>query len=72
MRYAPTLTDQKFESILSIELNPRYVLGRMRYAPTLTDQKFGSILSIESKNRIRAGAYAIRPYPDGRRMGKSG
>ena len=47
MRYAPTLTDQKFESILSIELPPRYVLGCIRYAPTLTDQKFESILSIE-------------------------
>ena len=49
MSYAPTLTDQKFESILSIELTPRYVLGCIRYAPTLTDQKFESILSIESK-----------------------
>ena len=51
MRYAPTLTDQKFESILSIESNPRYVRGRIRYTPTLTDQKFESILSIESKIR---------------------
>ena len=51
MPYSPTLTDQKFDSLLSIESSTRYVLGRMQYAPTLTDQKFDLLLSIESKTR---------------------
>ena len=51
MQYAPTLTDQKFDSPLSIESSARYVLGRMQYAPTLTDQKFDSLLSIDSPTR---------------------
>ena len=38
MQYVPTLTDQKIDSLLSIESPARYVLGRMQYAPTLTDQ----------------------------------
>ena len=41
MQYAPTLTDQKIDSLLSIDSPARYVLGRMPYAPTLTDQKIG-------------------------------
>ena len=65
MQYSPTLTDQKFDSLLSIELPARYVLGRMQYAPTHTDQKFDSPLSIESSARYVRRAYAIRPYPDG-------
>ena len=39
MQYAPTLTDQKLDSLLSIEPKNRYTLGCMPYAPTLTDQK---------------------------------
>ena len=50
MQYAPTLTDQKFDSILSIESSTRYVLGRMQYAPTLTDQKFDSQLKSPTPN----------------------
>ena len=49
MQYAPTLTDQKFDSILFIESSALYVLGRMQYTHTLTDQKIDSLLSIESK-----------------------
>ena len=48
MQYAPTLTDQKLDSLLYIESSARYVLGRMPYVPTLTDQKFDFLLSIES------------------------
>ena len=52
MQYAPTLTDQKFDSILSIELQTRYVRGRMQYAPTLTDQKFDSPLKPPTHNDL--------------------
>ena len=60
MPYAPTLTDQKFDSILSIELQTRYVWGRMPYSHTLTDQKFDSHLSIESKTRYVWGCRPSR------------
>ena len=36
MQYAPTHTDQKFDSTLYDESQTRYVLGRMQYAPTYT------------------------------------
>ena len=61
MQYAPTLTDQKFDSILSIELQTRYVLGRMQYDPTLTNQKFDSSLSIESSARYVLGRMPYAP-----------
>ena len=51
MQYAPTLTDQKFDSILFIDSSARYVRGRIQYTPTLTDQKLDSPLSIESSAR---------------------
>ena len=44
MQYAPTHTVQKIDSLLSIELPARYILGRMQYAHTLTDQKNDSPL----------------------------
>ena len=44
MQYAPTHTDQKFDSHLSDESKTRYMPGRMQYAPTHTDQKFDSHL----------------------------
>ena len=59
MQYAPTLTDQKIDSLLSIESSTRYVLGRMQYAPTLTDQKFDFLLSIESKTRYVWGCMPL-------------
>ena len=59
MQYAHTLTDQKFDSILSIESSARYVLGRMQYAPTFTDQKFDFLLSIESKTRYVWGCMPL-------------
>ena len=40
MQYAPTDTDQKFDSTSDDESQARYVLGRMQYAHTYTDQKF--------------------------------
>ena len=55
MQYAPTLTDQKFYSILFIESSARYVLGRMQYATTLTNQKIDSLLSIDSPTRYVLG-----------------
>ena len=60
MQYAPTLTDQKFDFLLSIESPARYVLGCMPYAPTLTDQKLDSPLSIESKTRYVWGCIPLR------------
>ena len=36
MQYAPTHTDQKFDSNLDNESQTLYVLGRMQYAPTNT------------------------------------
>ena len=50
MPYAHTLTDQKFNSLLSIESFTRYVLRRMPYAPTLTDQKIDSPLKPPTPN----------------------
>ena len=61
MQYAPTLTDQKIDSILSIESSARYVWRRMQYAPTLTDKKIDSILSIESKTRYVLGRMQYAP-----------
>ena len=37
MQYAPTDTDQKFDSYLLDESQTRYVLGRMQYAPIYTE-----------------------------------
>ena len=51
MQYAPTHTDQKFDSFLSIESKTGYVLGRMLLRPTHTDQKLDSILFIDSSAR---------------------
>ena len=61
MQYAPTLTNQKLDSPLSIESLTWYVLGCMRYAPTLTDQKLDSLLSIESKTRYVLGRMQYAP-----------
>ena len=55
MQYAPTLTDQKLDSLLSIESPAQYVLGRMLLRPTHTDQKNDSLLSIESPARYVLG-----------------
>ena len=51
MQYAPTLTDQKLDSILSIESKNRYILGRMLLRSTLIDQKLDSFLFIDSPAR---------------------
>ena len=59
MQYAPTLTDQKFDSPISIEPKTRYTLGRMQYAPTLTDQKLDFLLSIESPARYVSVKYVF-------------
>ena len=48
MQYAPTYTDQKFDSTLDDESQTRYVRGRMQYAPTYTGQKIDSTLDYES------------------------
>ena len=61
MQYAPTLTDQKLDSFLSIELQTRYVWGCMQYAPTLTDQKLDSFLSIELQTRYVLGRMPYAP-----------
>ena len=61
MPYAPTLTDQKLDSPLSIESLTWYVLGRMQYAPTMTYQKLDSLLSIESKTRYVLGRMQYDP-----------
>ena len=53
--------DQKLDSLLSIELPTRYILGRMQYAPTLTDQKFDFPLSIESSTRYVLGRMQYAP-----------
>ena len=60
MQYTPTLTDQKSDSLLSIESSARYVFWCMQYTPTLTDQKFDSLLSIESKTRYVWGCRPSR------------
>ena len=61
MQYAPTLTDQKSDSLLSIGSKNRYTLGRMQYAPTHTDQKINSLLSIESPARYILGRMQYVP-----------
>ena len=61
MQYTPTLTDQKINSLLSIESPTRYVQRRMQYAPILTDQKFDFLLSIESPTRYVLGRMQYAP-----------
>ena len=61
MPYAPTYTDQKFDSILDDESQTRYVLGRMQYASTDTDQKFDSYLLDESETWQVFGCMSLRP-----------
>ena len=61
MQYAPTYTDQKFDSTLYDESQTRYVLGRMQYAPTDTDQKFDSYLLDESETWQVFGCMSLRP-----------
>ena len=61
MQYTPTLTDQKINSLLSIELPTRYVRGRMQYTHTLTDQKLDFLLFIESKTRYTLGRMQYAP-----------
>ena len=51
MKYAPTLTDQKFNSPLSINSPARYVLGRMQYDPTKTRYVSVKYVLIESFSR---------------------
>jgi len=48
MQYAPTLTDQKFNPLLFIDLPAGYVRGRMQYAPTHTDKKLDGLLADDS------------------------
>ena len=55
MQYVPIHTDQKIDSLLSIESPDRYILGRMQYATTLMDQKLDSLLSIELPARYVLG-----------------
>ena len=61
MQYAPTYTNQKFDSHLLDESQTRYVLGRMQYAPTHTDQKFVSTLDDESQIRYVLGRMQYAP-----------
>ena len=61
MQYAPTHTDQKFDSTLYDESQIRYVLGRMQYAPTDTDQKFDSHLLSVSETWQVLGCMSLRP-----------
>ncbi len=63
MQYAPTHTDQKFDSTLDDESQTRYVLGRMQYAPTDTGQKFDSHLLDESETWQVFGCMSLRPTP---------
>ena len=63
MQYAPTDTDQKFDSTLDDESQTRYVLGRMQYAPTDTGQKFDSHLLDESETWQVFGCMSLRPTP---------
>ena len=60
MQYAPTHTDQKFDSLLSIESPTRYVRGRMPLRPTHTGKKLDSPLFIESKTRYVWGCMPLR------------
>ena len=66
MQYAPTHTDQKFDSTSDDESQTRYVLGRMQYAPTYTDQKFDSHLLDESETWQVFGCMSLRPTPSRR------
>ena len=66
MQYAPTYTDQKFNSTLYDESQTRYVLERMQYAPTDTGQKFDSYLSDESETWQVFGCMSFRPTPSRR------
>ena len=61
MQYAPTYTDQKFDSTLYDESQTLYVLWRMQYAPTYTDQKFDSHLLDESETWQIFGCMPLRP-----------
>ena len=61
MQYAPTHTDQKFDSTLYDESQTRYVLGRMQYATTDTDQKSDSYLLDESKTWQVFGCMSLQP-----------
>ena len=55
MQYAPTLTDQKFDLLLSIESKTRYVRRCMQYAPTLTGKKLDGLLADDSQTRYAQG-----------------
>ena len=66
MQYAPTYTDQKFDSTLYDESQTRYVLGRMQYAPTDTDQKFDSYLLGVFETWQVFGCISLRPTPSRR------
>ena len=68
MQYAPTYTDQKFDSHLLNESQTRQVLGRMQYAPTYTDQKFDSHLLDESQIRQVLGCMSLRLTPPGEKF----
>ena len=68
MQYAPTYTDQKFDSHLLNESQTRQVLGRMQYAPTYTDQKFDSHLLDESQIRQVLGCMSLRLTPPRREI----
>ena len=61
MQYAPTDTDQKFDSYVSDESKTRYVLGHMQYAPTDTDQKSDSYLLDESETCQVFWCMSLRP-----------
>ena len=63
MPYAPTHTDQKFDSYLLDESQTRWVLGRMLLRPTHTDQKFDSHLLDESQTRWVLRCMSLRPIP---------
>ena len=66
MQYAPTHTDQKFDSTLDDESQTRYVLGRMQYASTDTDQKYDSYLLDESETWQVFGCMSLRQTPSRR------
>ena len=61
MQYAPTHTDQKFDSTLLDESQTLYMPGRMQYEPTHTGQKSDSYLSDESKTRYVLGRVQYAP-----------
>ena len=69
MPYTPTLTDQKFDFLLSIKSPTWYVLGRMQYATTLTDQKIDSPLKPPTRKdpffvyRCRGVLHTPHKYP---------